>query len=148
MTIKNYSRRDSATSALRKMGIKSDQYNKFIKTNDDGSVDCNISAAKKSLSGPVKSKGKVTKKRGKKAATSKAVRPINTETISGLCRSMILDGKDNESILKALKKKFGAKRFEDKSHYPAWYRCELRRAGELPPAFDPSKRNPNAEHRI
>lgn len=146
MTTKTYTRRDSATSVLRKMGINSRDYNLFISKNDDGSVTLDLSAAESHVSPvveddkPAAKKKKPSKKTSSKKTSKKAEakEPVTDRvTISGMCRSMILDGSSNEDILEALRTEFGEERFgPEKNHYPTWYRCELRRKGELPPAFD------------
>lgn len=50
-------------------------------------------------------------------------------TISSTARKMILEGKDNTTVLKALKRLY--KIDDSKKHYPAWYRAELVRTGQL-----------------
>jgi len=98
--------------------------------------------AKKSVQVQVKAKPK-------KAAKKKPVKADKEPTISDLCRNMILDGATNDEIFKALQAKYGEERFnEDKKHYPAWYRCELRRKRELPPAFDPQTAADNIVRRF
>jgi len=126
--VKIYKRRDSATAVLRKMGIKSSDYASFIEKMGDGRFACQIARAEMHLN----------------PQTSTKI------TISSLCRSMILDGKTNEEILTALREEFGEERIgPEKRSYPCWYRCELRRKGELPPAFETSTQlNSNAIHRF
>lgn len=92
-------------------------------------------------------KPEVVKPAKKVAAKKPKAKTEKRVTISSMCRDMILDGATNEEIFKALQENWGEERFgPDKRHYPAWYRGELRRKGALPPAFDPTNRDPNAVH--
>jgi hypothetical protein len=131
--IKIYKRRDSATTALRKMGIKPRDYNIFIEQTSDGCFACNIIGAKMRIERqhPQKSKGKKV-------------------TISSLCRALILNGKTDTEIMIALRREFGEDHIgPEKNSYPCWYRCELRRKGQLPPAFETSaRRDPNAVYKF
>lgn len=139
LTIKTYKRRDSATSVLRKMGVNSRDYGLFIKKLDDGQFECDVPLAESHL----KKLSETTKPKKVKAKAKKEKRV----TISSMCRDMILDGATNAQIFESLQKNFGEERFgPEKRHYPAWYRCELRRKGQLPPAFDPINQDPNAVH--
>lgn len=136
--MKIYKRRDSATSLLRKMGINSRDYDLFITKIDNG-VQLNIDLAKKHATDIKKQTAKPKRKTPKEKRT----------TISSLCRDMILDGATNAEIFAKLQETYGEERFDqDKRHYPAWYRCELRRKGALPPAFDPINQDPSAVHII
>lgn len=139
--MKTYKRRDSATSVLRKMGINSRDYDLFITKSDSG-VELDLDLAKKHLADLKKQAEKPSKK-------AKAVKKTKVKrvTISSLCRDMILDGATNAEIFAKLQETYGEERFgPEKRHYPAWYRCELRRTGQLPPAFDPINQDPNAVH--
>lgn len=140
--MKTYKRRDSATSLLRKVGIKPRDYDLFI-TKVDGGVQLNIDLANKHVKDLEAQATKPKKSAVKKSKAKKEKRV----TISSMCRDMILDGATNAEIFKALQDTYGEERFgTGKRHYPAWYRCELRRKGELPPAFDPINQDPNAVH--
>lgn len=143
--VKIYTRRDSATSVLRKMGINSRDYDLFIEKMEDGRLACKVVMAEMHLENlKVQTKPKTAKKI--KVAKKPKEKRI---TISSLCRDMILDGATNDQIFTALQEKYGEERFgPDKRHYPAWYRCELRRKGELPPAFDRMNQDPNAVHKF
>lgn len=142
-TIKTYKRRDSATTVLRKMGINSRDYNLFIKKLDDGQFECDVPLAESHL----KNLAKQTKLKKQKAKAKPKARKEKRITISSMCRDMILNGASNEQIFNALQEKYGEERFgPEKRHYPAWYRCELRRKGQLPPAFDPINQDPSAVH--
>ena len=141
--VKIFKRRDSATAVLRKMGINSRDYNLFIEKMENGRFVCQVALAE----GHLESLKEQTKPKPKKKAPK--VKKEKRVTISSLCRDMILNGSDNATIFKALQDKYGEERFgPEKRHYPAWYRCELRRKGELPPAFDPINQDPNAVHRL
>lgn len=138
--MKTYKRRDSATSVLRKMGINSRDYDLFI-TKSDGGVCLDLDLAKKHVVDLKRQTSKPIKKAPKKKPKEKRI------TISSLCRDMILDGATNAEIFAKLQATYGEERFgPEKKHYPAWYRCELRRKGQLPPAFDPINQDPNAVH--
>lgn len=144
-TVKVLKRRDSATSVLRKMGINSRDYDLFIEKMEDGRLACKVAMAEMHLENLKKQvKSKTTKK--PKAAKKPKEKRI---TISSLCRDMILDGATNDEIFATLQEKYGEERFgPDKRHYPVWYRCELRRKGALPPAFDRMNQDPNAVHKF
>lgn len=74
---------------------------------------------------------------------------VSRGTIADTCRKMICEGYSNEEILAALKRKFGRRNFGGhKRYYPSWYRCELRRKGELPPAFDTVRKDQSAVHKF
>jgi hypothetical protein len=137
--VKIYTRRDSATAALRKLGIKKEDYSSFIEVMSDGRFACQIAMAEMHLNQP-KKEPKQPKKEPKAKKT----------TISGLCRALILDGKTDAEIMAALRQEFGEDRIgPEKNSYPCWYRCELRRKGQLPPAFETSaRRDHNAVHKF
>lgn len=134
-TVKFYTRRDTATTMLRKLGIKSTNYNDFIEVLADGRFACHIARAELSLKKPVKSTRPVKDKPA-----------VRTGAISDICRTMILDGKTNAQIFTALQTKFGDERFDEgKRHYPGWYRCQMRRNGELPAALDTARQSKHAK---
>lgn len=147
--VKIYKRRDSATAALRKLGTPQKMYSEFIGITDDGQFECRIGYAKAYLENRNKSTKpkvvKTTKRQIKERnLTVEGALKVPKEkkvTISSMCRALILDGKSNAEILEALRDEFGEERIgPEKSSYPCWYRCELRRKGELPPAFETSAR--------
>lgn len=136
--VKFYRRRDSATTLLRKMGVKPSAYNTFISKTEDGRFACQVALAETHLQLLAVADSKPKRKARK---NGKRV------TISGMCRKLILDGKTNKEIFALLQEKFGEERInEGKQHYPAWYRCELRRKGQLPPAFDHPRREKGIGH--
>lgn len=144
--VKIYARRDSATSVLRKLGIKPCDYDLFIEKMSDGRIACQVAMAEIHL-GHLKTWTK-SEAANKKTKASKPPKEKRT-TISGLCRGMVLNGATNEEIFKALQERYGEERFgPEKRHYPAWYRCELRRKGELPPAFDYANQDTNVVHKF
>ena len=153
-TVKIYKRRDSATAALRKIGIRKNMYIEFISITDDNQYECRLADAKRYAESvarkPIKTTKRLKKERGQDAEGALKVPKEKKITISSLCRDMILDGKSNEEILVALRKKFGEERFgPEKNSYPCWYRCELRRKGLLPPAFETSTQlDKNAIHKF
>ncbi len=127
--IKVYTRRDSCTTQLRKLGVGREEYDIFIEKVSAKEFHCDLKAAQRHLD-RMEAAAKPKKESTKPKKEPKV-------TISSLCRSMIIGGATNEEVFKALQEKFGEERFgPDKRYYPAWYRCEVRRAGTLPPMFD------------
>lgn len=125
MTTKTYASRDSATSALRKLGIQACDYDLFI-TKVDGKFECKLGAAAEHLESLKNPKPAETK-------AAKATRPA-AETkrtgISATARALILAGKTNQEVWAELKQQFNLD--DSKKHYPTWYRCEMKRKGLLP----------------
>jgi hypothetical protein len=122
MTTKTYTSRDSATSALRKIGIQSRDYNLFI-SKVNGKFECKISLAIahfESLSNLAKPKA--VAKPAPAASTKKT-------SISATARSLILDGKTNQEVWEIIKSEFNLD--DSKKHYPTWYRCEMKRTGMI-----------------
>ncbi len=126
--VKFYARRDSATTVLRKMGIHARDYNAFIKVMSDGQFACHIARAEmhlESLKNPKPAETKVAK-------VAKVERPA-AETkrtgISATARALILAGKTNQEVWAELKQQFDLD--DSKKHYPTWYRCEMKRKGQL-----------------
>ena len=62
---------------------------------------------------------------GKKTA-KKVVRQPG-RTVSSVARDLIIAGRSNDEVWKALKQEF--KLDSSKKHYPAWYRSEVKRKG-------------------
>ena len=54
---------------------------------------------------------------------------VTRRTISLVARQLILEGYDNKAVFQYLTDEF--KIGENKKHYPAWYRSEMRRKGLL-----------------
>lgn len=124
--VKFYARRDSATTVLRKMGIHARDYNAFIEVMSDGQFACHIARAEMHLE---------SLKNPKPAETKAAKAPASTETkskrtgISVTARELILAGKTNQEVWAELKQQFDLD--DSKKHYPTWYRCEMKRKGQL-----------------
>ena len=176
MTIKTFASRDSATSALRKLGISSADYNQFIaKDKDGGKFICDLEAAKKFLdfkkpsgdgfvdamkdsvaikdlkadthplakanseSWPSGKKPKAQKTFGqqlgakikevftepKAKVPAKPFKSAGKRSVSSTARELIIAGKTNEEVWKALQAEF--KLGDDKKGYPAWYRADCKR---------------------
>lgn len=126
MTTKTYTTRDSATSALRKLGLQARDYNLFI-TKVGDKFECKLGAAAAHLESLKQPKAKPVKQASEKPV--KAAAP-KREGISATARAMILDGKTNQEVWEALQAKFDLD--HSKRHYPTWYRCEMKRTGQLP----------------
>lgn len=107
---KVYTRRDSATAALKKLGVKQADYNKFI-TQADGKFVCLLAAASEHLEPPKKSQATV------KAATR--------VTVAGVVRGLVTAGKTNEEIWAIIQPQFRLR--DDQRHYPGWYRNQQTR---------------------
>jgi hypothetical protein len=113
--------RDSATTILRKLGVKSRDYNLFIEKMTDGGFA--VQAAKsrmhlKALTAPAPAAKPAAKRGGKNDPSS----------CSAVARTLIRKGKTNAEVWEVLKEQFG---LDDKKRgYPSWYRFQLRRAGE------------------
>ena len=148
MTTKTYAARDSATSALRKLGLQARDYNLFI-TKVGDKFECKLGAAAAHLESlknpkPVETKAVAAKVESKpavakEAKVAKSAR-CDADTvveakpkklgISATARELILSGKTNQEVWEVLKKQFDLD--DSKKHYPTWYRCEMKRTGLLP----------------
>lgn len=146
--IKIYSVRDSATAALRKLGIQSRDYSLFIEKTDAGFV-CELGKATEHLASLFRATAPKTHDRQKKAVESVTKRKTVVVTatkeagksntpkpaakpaggISETARNLILEGKTNQEVWAVLKSEFGLD--DSKKHYPTWYRCEMKRRGIL-----------------
>lgn len=115
---KIYTKRDSATAALRKMGVLKGDYNKHIKKLADGRFEL-VNPSKEAK--PAKAAPK-----GTKIATKTAT---SGSTVSSRARELILAGKENADVFATLKAEFNLD--DSKKHYPSWYRSEMRRSGAL-----------------
>jgi hypothetical protein len=142
MTTKTYTSRDSATSALRKLGLQARDYNLFI-TKVDDKFECKLGAAAAHLGSlknpkPVEEAKPVAAKEPKVVkAGRRAVDPVvaveakpKKMGISATARELILSGKTNQEVWEVLKQQFNLD--DSKKHYPTWYRCEMKRTGMLP----------------
>lgn len=136
---KVYTRRDSVTAILRKMGIDKEAYSKFIKVVDGG-FQLNMKMEASEPAKPVKAKAPAAKKSGKKSQPpvkvvyeeitepSKAYR-VDPNNITNTIKTLILDGKTNKEIWDIIQPSF--KMEDNKRHYPAWYRSQMKRKGQL-----------------
>lgn len=140
--VKFYARRDSATTVLRKMGIHTRDYNAFIEVMSDGQFACHIARAEMHLESLKNTKAVEPKKQnvlftsGDKDAIKadgrrfKVDAPKSKRTgISATARELILAGKTNQEVWAELKQQFDLD--DSKKHYPTWYRCEMKRKGQL-----------------
>lgn len=140
MTTKTYTARDSATSALRKLGLQARDYNLFI-TKVGDKFECKLGAAAAHLDSlknpkPVEAAKPAAAKEPKVAKAGRRdtdpvveVKPKKLG-ISATARELILSGKTNQEVWEALKQQFNLD--DSKKHYPTWYRCEMKRTGLLP----------------
>lgn len=134
--VRFYKTRDSATSMLRKIGVQARDYNLFIEKMSDGQVACKVALAEmhlESLKNPApkaaepKTKAVKAVKTAKKAAAEPKAKRAG---ISATARELILAGKTNQEVWAILKEQFNLD--DSKKHYPTWYRCEMKRNGQLP----------------
>jgi hypothetical protein len=125
-----YTARDSATAALRKIGVFKCDYDDFI-IKRDGTFYCDIEGAKifvskQNATAPVIAPIAVAPAPVVKAAKVKVEGKVS---VSNLIRTAILEGKSNQEIWDAMGPN-GSGLIEQKHHhYASWYRCELRRKG-------------------
>jgi len=140
MTTKTYTARDSATSALRKLGLQARDYNLFI-TKVGDKFECKLGAAAAHLESlknpkpveaakPVAAKEPKVVKAGRRAVDPVVEAKPKKLGISATARELILSGKTNQEVWEALKQQFNLD--DSKRHYPTWYRCEMKRTGLLP----------------
>lgn len=128
--IKTYARRDGATAALKKLGIKASDYNMFIFQTTDGRTAAALDKAQEYLQAQLRkvANEEVPQKQNKgRTAKEAATNQIKRPSVAGVIRKLILDGLDNKAIHEVMKRDFGHD--EDKAHYPAWYRSQMRREG-------------------
>ena len=145
MTTKTYTTRDSATSALRKLGLQARDYNLFI-TKVGDKFECKLGAAAAHLESlknpkpvaeaktedkPVAAKEPKVAKAGRRDTDPVVeVKTTKKAGISATARELILSGKTNQEVWEVLKQQFNLD--DSKKHYPTWYRCEMKRTGLLP----------------
>lgn len=130
--VKILSRRDSATTILRKMGIHSRDYNAFIEVMSDGKFACHIARAemhleslKQAAAKPAKAKAKA--KSAPKAEKQPAAKREAARTVSTVARELIVAGKTNLEVWVVIQKEFDLD--DSKKSYPAWYRSDCKRKG-------------------
>ena len=144
MTTKTYTARDSATSALRKLGLQARDYNLFI-TKVGDKFECKLGAAAAHLESlknpkpvveaktedkPVAAKEPKVVKAGRRAVDPVVEVKAKKTGISATARELILSGKTNQEVWEVLKQQFNLD--DSKKHYPTWYRCEMKRTGLIP----------------
>jgi hypothetical protein len=133
--------RDSATSILRKLGVKARDYNFFIETNGylfavdvAGAQEHLKKLADNAAEAGVVRAPKVEEKTEEKAPAAKAVetkkpgRNSDPSNVSNTARTLIREGKTNAEVFAVLQENFGLD--AKKSGYPAWYRHQMRKNGE------------------
>lgn len=125
--MKTYKRRDSATSILRKLGIKPRDYDLFIKKTDDG-VEFDDQLAKQHAANLKEQTGEIPKK---KTPTKKdSAKTTSKKACCQVAYDLIKKGYSNQAVWDVIQPMFNLD--DKKKHYPSWYRCHLRRIGELP----------------
>jgi hypothetical protein len=151
-TCTQYSTRDSATGALRKIGVTKSDYDDFI-ARRDGKFYTDIDGAKKFVaktSAPVvdhaasnsriekllksdaktKVGAKADKAQTKKDIAAAASKEGGQRTgVSAIVRALILEGKSNQEVWDELSSGDEPVLNANQKSYPSWYRCELRRKG-------------------
>lgn len=142
MTTKTYTRRDSATSALRKIGLQARDYDLFITKKSDNEFECRLGAAAahlESLKNPapktimgsaIKAGRRVSDPVAKTDKPAKAKAKAKAKGVSAVARELILAGRTNQEVWAVIKEAFSLD--DSKKHYPTWYRCEMKRKGQLP----------------
>lgn len=129
--------RDAATAILRKLGIKARDYAFFIEKTEGGRLAVQVAKAEmhlKQLAGNAAESGMVRapKTEQKPAPEAKAEKkPRQTkaeETCSSVARDLIRAGKTNAEVWAVISVQFELD--AKKRGYPAWYRFQLRKAGE------------------
>lgn len=134
--VKIFKTRDSATSLLRKLGIQSRDYNFFIEKMTDGRFACQVAKAEmhlESLKNPApKTIMGSAIKAGRRASDPvvKSDKPAKAKGVSAVARELILAGRTNQEVWAVIKEAFNLD--DSKKHYPTWYRCEMKRKGQLP----------------
>ena len=131
---KTYARRDSATSALRKIGVQARDYDFFITKKSVNEFECRLSVAQNHLESLKKTVEPATQEVGAEAVKVDIVTPkpeirIGTihVSVSQTARSLILEGWTNKEIWEELKSAFNLS--DSKKNYPSWYRAEMKRNG-------------------
>jgi hypothetical protein len=115
--------RDSATSILRKLGVKPRDYNFFITSNGGIKLAVDVVAAQahvQALTQPTNPAPEVKKV----SLVAKSEKKISC---SAAARDLILSGKTNEEVWTVIAEQFNLD--AKKRGYPAWYRFQLRKAG-------------------
>lgn len=145
--VKTFARRDSATAALRKLGIKASDYNMFIMQTTDGRFAVALDKAEEYLASRLRHvANEVIPQAQNKGKTAKQAESnqIKRPSVSAAIRKLILDGLDNKAIHEVMKREYGHD--EDKANYPGWYRSQMRRDGLIPrPVKEPKSKKAAAK---
>lgn len=149
--IKSYARRDSATALLRKMGVDKSAYEFFI-TPTNGQFDVDMTKVEKHLSDvksfndelvtcvvvgsteasvvhPIPEPEVIVIPKATTKKVAEPTKPAEEMTVSDVARTLILEGKTNKEVWAVIKAQFNLD--DSKKSYPSWYRCELKRKGQL-----------------
>lgn len=131
--MKEYARRDSCTAILKKMGVDKKDYNFFIDKMGDKFM-CRTDKAARHLEQlkelATKGAEAPAKVNGARVLKPKKTVGVKKDSVSKVARELISVGRTNEEVWGALKARFNLD--DKKKHYPAWYRAEMIRSGQLP----------------
>ncbi len=128
---KTYLKRDGAVAALRKAGVKPEDYEAnlakveggFEATLPDAPVKAEVKEALKGLKASVDKQAKKAKAPKKAKAKKEPKEP--RVSIGSVVRDLVKKGKNNAFIWGVIKKQF--KLDDSKKWYPAWYRSDVKR---------------------
>lgn len=124
--VKIVSRRDSATTILRKMGIHSRDYNAFIELMTDGKFACHVARAEMHLESLKQAASQPCERLWWQAWLQPDKREA-ARTVSTVARELIVAGKTNLEVWAIIQKEFDLD--DSKKSYPAWYRSDCKRKG-------------------
>lgn len=122
MTTKTYTRRDSCTSVLRKMGITAKDYDFFIDKQGDQFV-CRTDKAARHLEQLKEQAAGVKPAKAPKQPKEPKI------TVSSRARDLIRNGKTNDEVWAVIQSEFNLD--DGKKHYPGWYRAAMVRSGQI-----------------
>lgn len=127
---KVYTRRDSAVTVLRKMGLAKNFYDQFIHKMDDGQYICEVGKAEAYLESLKQRKATKVGRRSDDPVVENPVKVkgVKHGSVANFTREMVRTGKTNAEIWTSLQETFGLD--SSKRHYPAWYRGDMIRRGE------------------
>ncbi len=117
MKPKIYTRRDSALKALKKAGVKTEDYDKYLRKTAKGFL---VNLPGKGEKAPTE-----PKKKSKKKAAAKKPAGEKKASVASRIRELIKQGKDNKQVWAIVKPEF--KLDDNKKHYPGWYRSQMNR---------------------
>lgn len=136
MTVKYYSKRDSATAVLRKLGLHKDFYNQFIEQLSPTSFALNLTKAEDFLAKLTNDESepeveevevKEVEVESVKEVVVKKERKPRDRSVSRRCRELILEGKTDDEVWEVIKVELDLD--DTKSHYPRWNRNQMKRSG-------------------